>query len=192
MVFHASAHCAAPVLISVLPVANHHIMELSPPSQRLLLQILNNPTYRGCPMPKKRTVSMRAIGYLLLMGGLLLLTGQACVFLLSLNNVVSPPPPSPAQPALTSASVENGMVYFTANEGISALRASDGKQIWHIQRFLIDAPIVAGGVIYARDFGDIFALRGSDGTQLWQYPFFQQPNAQAQPVQVIGDRVYVY
>ena len=143
-------------------------------------------------MSKKRTVSMRAIGYLLLMGGLLLLTGQACVYLLSLNNVVSPPPPSPAQPALTSASVENGMVYFTANEGISALRASDGKQIWHIQRFLIDPPIVAGGVIYARDFGDIFALRGSDGTQLWQYPFFQQPNAQAQPVQVIGDRVYVY
>ncbi|HEU0002181.1 MAG TPA: PQQ-binding-like beta-propeller repeat protein [Ktedonobacteraceae bacterium] len=148
-------------------------------------------------MLKKRTVPAQTVGYLLLWSGIILLLGRLCVFMVSLGNVVSPPVTStPPQPGLTSASVENGMVYFTAENRMYALRASDGKQIW--QRFdnFSGPPTIVNGMIYEISFRDIVALRASDGVSLWNY-FPSDEGDAAQPgstqiEQITADRIYVY
>ena len=72
-------------------------------------------------MQKKRTLSMQTIGYVLLWGGIILLLARACTFVLSLNNTVSQPDTSSSpQPAPVTASIDNGVVYFTANDAIHA------------------------------------------------------------------------
>jgi len=148
-------------------------------------------------MPKKHTLSMQTIGYLLLWAGIILLIGRACTFLLSLNNTVPQQPSStPPNPGLTAASVENGVVYFVANNAIHALRTSDGKQIWQAFSNTINPPVVANGVIYEVDFRAITALRGSDGTLLWRY-FPSDEGGVAQPgntqiAQIAGNRIYMY
>jgi outer membrane protein assembly factor BamB len=150
----------------------------------------------GCPMLKKKTVSMQTIGYLLLWVGIILLLVRGCTFALSLGNVVSPGPSSPPQPGLISASVENGMVYFVANNNLHALRSSDGKQIWQGFSNIIDPPVVANGVVYEINFGEIEALSGSDGGLLWRYNSSNEGEiirpGTTQIVQVADKRIYLY
>lgn len=148
-------------------------------------------------MLKKRTIPVQTVGYLLLWGGIILLLGRLCVLAASLENVASAPATSTSpQPGLTSASIENGMVYFTAENRMYALRASDGKQIW--QRFdnFFNPPTIVNGVIYEISFRNIVALGASDGLSLWNY-FPSDEAGAAQPgstqiEQITGGRVYVY
>src|SRR5579872_7245962 len=148
-------------------------------------------------MQKKRTLSMQTIGYILLWSGIVLLIGRGCVFFSSLNNVVSSPVSSSSpQPGLISASVENGMVSFVAENAIHALRAGDGKQMWQSFSNVINAPVVANGVVYEVNFREINALRGSDGMLLWRY-FPSDDGEAVQPgntqiEQIVDGRIYVY
>src|SRR5579859_3609818 len=132
-------------------------------------------------MSKKRTLSMQTVGYVLLWGGIILLLVRACTFTLSLGNTVpQPDTSSPSQPALITASIDHGMVYFTANDGIHALRGSDGKQMWQNFGRSLNPPIVANGLIYEVNFRNIVAFRASDGRQLWNYFSFDD-NGSAGP-----------
>src|SRR5579859_3686574 len=132
-------------------------------------------------MQKKHTLSMQTVGKLLLWGGIILLLAQVCNFVLSLNNTVSSPNiPSSPQPAPITASIDNGVVYFTANDGIHALRASDGREMWQSFGGSLNPPIVAGGLIYEVNFRNIVAFRASDGSQLWNYFSFDD-NGSAGP-----------
>lgn len=147
-------------------------------------------------MQKKRTLSMQTVGRILLWGGIILLLVRACAFVLSFTSTVSQPDTSsPPQPAPMTASVENGVVYFTANNGIHALRASDGTQMWQSFGGSLNPPIVAGGQIYEVDFRNIVAFSASDGRQLWNYFSFEDNGGgpgTIQIVQISGDRLYAY
>ena len=140
---------------------------------------------------------MQTVGYLLLWGGIILLLGRVCTFALSLGNAISPPVTSTSpQPGLTAASIENGMVYFTAENRMYALRASDGRQAWQSFSNFTSPLTVANGVIYETGFHEITALRGSDGLLLWRY-FPSDEGDTAQPgntqiVQITGNRIYMY
>ncbi|HEY6543254.1 MAG TPA: PQQ-binding-like beta-propeller repeat protein, partial [Ktedonobacteraceae bacterium] len=146
---------------------------------------------------KKRTLSMQTIGYVLLWGGIILLLARACTFVSSLGNTVPQPDTSSSpQPALITASIDKGMVYFTANDGIHALRASDGKQMWQNFGGSLNPPVVANGLIYEVNFRNIVAFSANDGRQLWNYFSFDDSDG-AQPgntqiVQITGDRLYAY
>lgn len=164
-----------------------------PPGASLLQKII---AQRGVPMLKKRTLSMQTIGYILLWCGIILLLARACTFVSSLGNTVPQPDTSSSpQPALTIASVDNGMVFFTANNSIHALRASDGTQIWQNFGNLFNPPVIANGLIYEVDFRNIVAFSASDGGQLWNYFSFDDNGTgpgNAQIVQITGDRLYAY
>ncbi|HZS77687.1 MAG TPA: PQQ-binding-like beta-propeller repeat protein [Ktedonobacteraceae bacterium] len=138
-------------------------------------------------MRGKIVLSGKDIGYLLLLAGMLLLIGRACVFVLSLYH---PPPPPPPQPSFTSVSVENEIAYFQGGDGIYALRVSDGKQVWHVKKNLFGQIVVDNGVVYAAELNTLYALHASDGKQLWQSAIIEY--AYAQPPQVINGLVYVY
>src|SRR5690348_15751744 len=125
-------------------------------------------------MQKKSTISMQTVGKILLWGGIILLLARLCNFVFSLNNTVSQPEtPSSPQPAPIAASIDNGMVYFVANGGIHALRASDGKQMWDSFGGAFNPPVVLSGQIYEIDFRNIVAFSASDGRQLWNYFSFE-------------------
>lgn len=147
-------------------------------------------------MQKKRTLSMQTVGYVLLYGGIILLLARACTFALSLNNTTSQPDTtSSPQPTPITASIDNGVVYFTANDNVHALRASDGKQLWQSFGGSLNPPVVAGGLIYEVNFRNIVAFSASDGRQLWNYFGFEDENGapgNTQIVQVNGDRLYAY
>ena len=147
-------------------------------------------------MQKKRTLSMQTVGKILLWGGIILLLARACNFVLSFNNTVSQPDTSSSpQSAPITASIDNGVVYFTANAGIHALRASDGKQMWQSFGGAFNPPIVAGGLIYEINFRNIVAFSASDGRQLWNYFSFEDESGgpgNTQIVQITGDRLYAY
>ena len=146
-------------------------------------------------MSKNRTLSMQTVGYILLWGGIILLLGRACTFLLSLNNTVPQPDTSSPQPGPITASIDNGMVYFTANNSIHALQASNGRQMWQNFGAFFNPPVVANGVIYEIDFRNIVAFSASDGRQLWNYFSFDDNGAgpgNTQIVQITGDRLYAY
>ena len=147
-------------------------------------------------MQKKSTNSIQTVGKILLWGGIILLVARLCNFALSLNNSTSSPDtPSSPQPALISASIDHGMVYFVANGGIHALRANDGKQMWDSFGGALNPPVVAGGQIYEIDFRNIVAFSASDGRQLWNYFSFEDEGAalgSTQIEQITGDRLYAY
>ena len=147
-------------------------------------------------MQKKRTLSMQSVGKILLYGGIILLLARACTFVLSLNNTVSSPDTqSSPQPAPITASIDNGVVYFTANDGIHALRASDGKQMWQSFGGSFNPPVVAGSLIYEINFRNIVAFSASDGRQLWNFFSFEDNSGgpgNTQIVQITGDRLYAY
>ena len=149
----------------------------------------------GYPMQKKRTLSMRTVGYILLWGGIILLLARACTFVLSLNDTVPQPDTSSPQPALVTASIDNGMVYFTASDGIHALRARDGRQVWQNFGGFLNPPIVANGLIYEVNFRSIVTFSASDGRQLWNYFSFEDEGGapgNTQIAQITGDRLYAY
>lgn len=150
----------------------------------------------GYPMQKKRILSMRTTGYILLWGGIILLVVRACTFVTSLGNTVPQPGTSSSpQPAPTTASIDNGIVYFTANAGIHALRASDGRQMWQNFGGFFNPPVVSNGLIYEVNFRSIVAFSASDGRQLWNYFSFEDEGGapgNAQIVQITGDRLYAY
>ena len=139
---------------------------------------------------------MQTVGKILLWGGIILLLAQVCNFVLSLNNTISSPNiPSSPQPALIAASLDNGVVYFTANEAIHALRASDGRVMWQHFGGSLNPPVVAGGMIYQVDFRTIVAFSASDDRPLWNFFSFEDEGGgpgNTQIVQITGDRLYAY
>ncbi len=139
---------------------------------------------------------MQTIGKILLWGGIILLLARVCNFALSFYNPTSTPDtPSSPQPAPIAASIDNGMVYFTANDAIHVLRASDGRQMWQSFGGPFSPPVVAGGVIYRLEFRNIVAVRASDGRLLWNFFSFEDEGGgpgNAQIVQITGDRLYAY
>lgn len=73
--------------------------------------------------------------------------------------------------------VADGMVYvITYGNKLTALRASDGAQVWQIATRNLDSPILfQNGVIYTgsdlfpNSDGYVDAYRASDGSRLWEY-----------------------
>jgi outer membrane protein assembly factor BamB len=88
-----------------------------------------------------------------------------------------------------------GAVYAVSAGGtLSALRASDGKQIWDHPASVTSAPALAHGVVYARGTaGELLALRAADGHVLWQFPApFSIGPIVAGPVVCVSDGARVY
>lgn len=93
--------------------------------------------------------------------------------------------------------VANGVVYAgTVNNGFYAVRASDGKLLWHakVDGSVGETPVLAGGVIYVSTYvgqsgpANLYALRASDGRQLWVYP---ASNDYVSPPVVAGGLAYL-
>lgn len=66
--------------------------------------------------------------------------------------------------------IQNGVVYLTAQQdGVIALRVSDGKQLWQFKSPIDQGPQLANGVLYVvSNTGGFYALRTSDGKIIWR------------------------
>lgn len=67
---------------------------------------------------------------------------------------------------------QNGIVYASAHSSISALRASDGRLLWHRGTNFLDPDIqINDGTVYISSFSDgVFnALNASSGQMRWSY-----------------------
>lgn len=65
--------------------------------------------------------------------------------------------------------VQNGVAYTSIqNEGLLALRVSDGKLLWKFSNLNAQVPLLSNGVLYMFSSSDgFYALRASDGKLLW-------------------------
>jgi len=59
-------------------------------------------------------------------------------------------------------------VYLATNP-VSAVRASDGSQLWTSPHTALYGPVESGGTVYVAE-GILYALRARDGRLRWQYP----------------------
>ncbi len=84
-----------------------------------------------------------------------------------------------------------GLLFFTTDDRLVALDASDGSPAWSTA---LDGPIAVplvwanGWLIAARRNGTVAALRAKDGTVVWQHDLGAPAHA---ALAVAGDRVYV-
>jgi outer membrane protein assembly factor BamB len=72
----------------------------------------------------------------------------------------------------SSPAVANGVVYIGSGEGVFALNASTGKQLWkyRMSRVSNPSPAVANGVVYVgSDDHNVYALNAKTGAPLWSY-----------------------
>ncbi|GAC1401658.1 MAG: hypothetical protein NVSMB49_16590 [Ktedonobacteraceae bacterium] len=76
----------------------------------------------------------------------------------------------------TFSTLANGVLYVGSGATLTALRSSDGKQLWQFKgtgyyaRFNSgDPPIVSDGIVYVASTTQISALQASDGKLLWHY-----------------------
>lgn len=104
----------------------------------------------------------------------------------------------PGVPSAATPLVADGMVYVTGkqnfasrSQGLDALRASDGKQLW-TQAIdggpgpQVGQPQLVDGVLYYNGSSGVIALRASDGARLWVY----SGDTPAGPFFVSDGRVY--
>ncbi|HEV2580980.1 MAG TPA: PQQ-binding-like beta-propeller repeat protein, partial [Ktedonobacteraceae bacterium] len=104
----------------------------------------------------------------------------------------------PGVPSAATPLVADGMVYVTGkqnfasrSQGLDALRASDGKQLW-TQAIdggpgpQVGQPQLVDGVLYYSGSSGVIALRASDGARLWVY----SGDTPAGPFFVSDGRVY--
>jgi outer membrane protein assembly factor BamB len=74
---------------------------------------------------------------------------------------------------VTSAAVVNGVVYVEGNDGIYALDAYTGTELWSYPmpyHEMYSSPAVSEGVLFAGAAGKLLALDASSGTEVWSYP----------------------
>lgn len=70
----------------------------------------------------------------------------------------------------------NGVLYSNVAGSFLALRASDGKQLWHYtapsqeEAITTQHILLANDVVYMLGAFDLYAFRANDGTLLWHYP----------------------
>ena len=58
---------------------------------------------------------------------------------------------------------------YLATEPVSAVRASDGSELWTSPHTALYGPVEADGTVYVAE-GTLYALRARDGGLRWQYP----------------------
>ena len=58
---------------------------------------------------------------------------------------------------------------YLATDPVSAVRASDGSQLWSSPHTALYGPVESGGTVYVAE-GTLYALRARDGRLRWQYP----------------------
>ncbi len=99
----------------------------------------------------------------------------------------------PERPLYVDGAIYVASTLVSGSSYISALRASDGKQLWRhkLGDFVFnpntdEALAYASGAIFLSDRANIYALRVSDGSQLWKATL----PADTSPVAVGGGLVY--
>ncbi|HEV8222241.1 MAG TPA: PQQ-binding-like beta-propeller repeat protein, partial [Streptosporangiaceae bacterium] len=58
---------------------------------------------------------------------------------------------------------------YLATDPVSAVRTSDGSQLWTSPHTALYGPVESGGTVYVAE-GTLYALRAQDGGLRWQYP----------------------
>ncbi len=68
-----------------------------------------------------------------------------------------------------SPTFANGIVYIYSNreQGLFALKASNGAKLWNYPRTYSNPPIMANGVIYVKHSSDFCALNAYNGKKIW-------------------------
>jgi outer membrane protein assembly factor BamB len=88
-----------------------------------------------------------------------------------------------------------GTVYAAGRDGLYAVRAIDGKQLWHMElQFLYgygqfqQGVVVEGGIIYGVESnGEVCAVNAANGNKIWSFPTRHQPSG----IAVANGVVYV-
>jgi len=62
-----------------------------------------------------------------------------------------------------------GQAVYLATDPVSAVRASDGSELWTSPHTALYGPVEADGTVYVAE-GTLYALRARDGGLRWQYP----------------------
>jgi outer membrane protein assembly factor BamB len=62
-----------------------------------------------------------------------------------------------------------GQAIYLATDPVSAVRASDGSELWTSPHTALYGPVEADGTVYVAE-GTLYALRARDGGLRWQYP----------------------
>jgi outer membrane protein assembly factor BamB len=70
----------------------------------------------------------------------------------------------------TPLAVVDGLVYADSGGGLLALRATDGRKLWHAKNLEFLTAPAGSGVVYAATNTALYALRASDGRMIWQSP----------------------
>ena len=77
---------------------------------------------------------------------------------------------------ITDSALANGALYVSEKGGISAFKASDGKELWHtaLPDYIV-APIVVNSTVYIIDNSGVsstsYALSTKDGHIIWNHSF---------------------
>ena len=58
---------------------------------------------------------------------------------------------------------------YLATDPVSAVRASDGSELWASPHTALYGPVESAGTVYVAE-GTLYALRARDGGLRWQYP----------------------
>ena len=95
---------------------------------------------------------------------------------------------------VTSAAVVNGVVYVAGNDGIYALDAYTGAELWSYPMTyheMYSSPAVSEGVLFAGVAGKLLALDASSGTEVWSYPTENPKDRVISSPAVVDGVVYV-
>jgi outer membrane protein assembly factor BamB len=109
------------------------------------------------------------------------------------------PPPSCYTPSLCLSPTQvptfaNGVFYLGVGSTISAVRASDGTQLWNASVDGLaesEMPAVDHGMVFATSVAGVFALRAVDGSQLWHLSRSATPAFAPSSPQAANGLVYV-
>jgi outer membrane protein assembly factor BamB len=126
--------------------------------------------------PKPSTTRRALLGLAVASAAGLALTGWE----LSHHTATPPRKPTPAPTALwtfpgdgTALQAVSGGILYLYNgtpPQLVALRASDGRQLWHSQPLGFLAATAATGIVYAWDPSRLYALHADNGREIWHSP----------------------
>ncbi len=180
-------------LIEVVPLNAEEKSQAEPSAQGIAAT--EDPTTPAQPQLPEQSGQSRTRRYFIIGGSLCVVALVIIASFVSLVSLRGPAPGQAAHPASTLAptatpttaflpsgrgvtmTMSAGMLYAATADGVvDALRASDGKLLWHhqINAGAYDAQVVNGVVYVTASIGDssagyLYAWRASDGQLLWHY-----------------------